>query len=268
MKRRYQAFGLQIESDLCLPELREGRSESPIDLLIEENPSLSAQDSSPERLWYSVEKLGSFLIEEGSRIQYRRDDGDEDTLRLIILGSCLGAVLQQRGLVVLHGNAVSQDGKSVQIIVGDKGAGKSTTAAWHYLKGDKILADDVCAIMSGPDGMPVVLPGYPQLKLWQESASLLGLSTEKLRRVRAEFEKYCLPIGDGFQADPLPVTQVTELSSDACDLSGVMKLTVLVKHSYRHYFLKRMGIESQYHRRLLELAGKIKVSRAPRMTLS
>jgi len=218
-----------------------------------------------------AEDIARILVENGKTITYMLyEEADEDNLRLFLLGSAMGALLQQRGFIVLHGNAISTNEKNCEIFVGRRGAGKSTTAAWHYLHGAKILADDVCAIGFGADGHPYVLPSYPQLKLWQASADLLKIQTQNLRQLRKQDAKFALVILDNFFKQPLPVSQIIEINKDSLgtkNLYGAEKLTVLIKHSYRYNFLRRMGMGTNYRKSLMQLADKVQVSSKNRINI-
>jgi hypothetical protein len=66
------------------------------------------------------------------------------------------------------------------------------------------VADDVCAISLGKDGIPQVFPSYPQLKLWADAIKTLERNPESLRKVRPQLEKYALPLQDGFARKPMP----------------------------------------------------------------
>jgi len=217
-----------------------------------------------------VPKVGDFFIRQDRIVYQRAENVTDDVLRLFLLGSCLGCVLQQRGYVVLHGNAVSTDGKTCQIVVGNQGAGKSTRAAWHFLRGDFILADDVCAVKISEDGQALVIPGFPQIKIWQASADLLGITTEGLRRVRPGFEKFGLPVRGRFQPNAIPLTEILEIdrtNMHSAPIEGVGKISALIHHSYRYSFLEKMGLASAYKRKILQLASRIKMETAPRLQL-
>jgi hypothetical protein len=264
---RYQAFGLVLDSDLELPELLPGEAKPDVEVREVPNASLlGPEEISPEdkarRVRLDIRVAGIFVIEDGSRITFFRQEGVTDSqVRLFLLGSCMGCVLQQRGYVVLHGNAVSTDGKTCRIIVGNSGAGKSTAAAWHYRQGHSILADDVCAIGFDEDGKPFVVPAYPQIKLWRASADLLGIPTEGLRPVFGR-DKFGLPLGDHFVREPLPLTEVIELSAENTESvpwRGREKVACLLRHSYRHTFIARMGREPEYLKKILRLASIIDV---------
>jgi hypothetical protein len=268
MSYHYHAFGLSIESDFPIQEFLE----SPLkqaDLSIQQSDTLSGPSSSyyiegaPNQLLLQIPEVACFLIEKGHSITYTlAPNASMDTFRLFLLGSAMGALLQQRGYIVLHGNAISTDGKSCKIFVGKQGAGKSTTAAWHYLQGAKILADDVCAVGFTADGHPYVLPSYPQLKLWQTSADLLNINTQHLRQIREQCAKFALPILDRFFNQALPISHIIEIDKDHLGtkkLLGAEKLMLLKNHSYRYHFVCCMGGMAHYAKSLMQLASKVQI---------
>ena len=279
----YFLFGLWIDSDITLPTAGSIFLMRPsVDVVIREGmtPDQLEQRLSPTseafgeegKLLFSVPTIGRFLIEDGRRITYQKDPDltESESIRLFLLGSCMGALLQQRGVIVLHGNAVSMDGKTCSIFVGDSGAGKSTMAAWHYRKGSLILADDVVAVVFNEAGDPMVIPSFPQIKLWQASADLLGISTDRLKRVRPQDEKYSLPIMAQFCRSTLPILEVVEILKEPGQVksyTGVEKLGLLQLHSYRYSFLGLMGIQNAYLAGLVRLAGKIGVRSCERVKI-
>jgi hypothetical protein len=270
----YRAFGLVLESDLDFPELLPVPEGETVDVTLREDPALPADAEAPEsarRIRLDIRVAGAFLVEDGARVTFRRIEGGSDALvRLFLLGSCMGAILQQRGYVVLHGNAVSQDGETCRIIVGHSGAGKSTAAAWHFREGATILADDVCAISFGEDGRARVVPSYPQIKLWRASADLLGIPTAGLRSVHERHDKFAVPLGAQFAAAPLLLTEVVELSAGntvVAPLKGMAKVNCLIRHSYRYPFIARMGRNAAYLKDVLRLSGSVAVSLGVRRDL-
>jgi hypothetical protein len=280
---RYFLFGLCIESDIALPHYPNKPDRPICDVVIVEGvvPTSLKNQLSPTidvfgdtgKLLFYIPGIGRFLIENGCKITYQKevDLADSESLRLFLLGSCMGALLQQRGLIVLHGNAVSEDGKGCQIFIGDSGAGKSTMAGWYFKHGALILADDVVALyFDDTTGMPMVIPSFPQIKLWQKSADLLGIDTSSLRRVRPQDEKYSVPIGKQFCPTCLPVYDVVEIMKDpgiSKLYTGVDKLRLLQRHTYRYGFLDVMGIQKNYFRQLVKLVEKMSVKSCERKVL-
>lgn len=88
-----------------------------------------------------------------------------------LAGPVLGAALRLRGFQTLHASAVAVDGRGIAIL-GAAGMGKSTTAAALANISLPILTDDIAALRR-EDSAFVVIPSYPRLNLWPESAKAL-----------------------------------------------------------------------------------------------
>jgi hypothetical protein len=229
----YRAFGLEVQSvDLELPEL------TPLDpsaggvLACQPNPRVSLQYEPPslwpavsldptnrchsdERhsLWIGPDELrlrisdvGHFRILGGHQIGWcpAHQGVSPAALRVYLLGSAIGALLIQRGLLVLHGNALERDGRAI-VCLGASGAGKSTLACALMQQGWRLLADDLVAIT--PEGM--VLPGIPRIKLWEDALPFFGFAPEHCVPVAAGIAKYLIPSD---QLHPAPaVAQLSQL---------------------------------------------------------
>lgn len=262
---RYKAFGRNIISDILIREFIEASSEGLPEILIQSGKNALAD------FILSIKSVGTFYISKGSEILYQAEANiHPDVFRLFLLGSAMGALLQQRGLVVLHGNALSWKGDSCEIYVGHSGAGKSTMAAYAWQQGAHILADDICAIEFDEHGCPRVIPSYPQLKLWQNTADLLRIETNALPRVRPEDEKYALRIEAQFCDMLLPLKTIYQIQPDLKEpqeVRGVAKIRLLMEQSYRAHFLSKMKREQAYIQRLIYLAGRVQIKQLPRMNL-
>jgi hypothetical protein len=259
-----------VKADLALPNVLPDTA-GEADVRIYQADALDTPHASA--FGFDIPGLAEFNIQQGHTITYKPyNNASENDVCLSLMGSCMGALLQQRGLVVLHGNAITHDNKTCTVFVGDSGAGKSTLAARHYLQGATILADDVCAITLNAAGKPVVFPSYPQVKLWQESADLLGIPTDKLERVRTQYDKFRLPVHDRFARAPCVVEQVVELHAEEPAVTtcvrGVQKVLKLQHHSYRYYFLEKMGREAAYIQQLMHLAHHIEFNQMSRCEAS
>lgn len=264
-------YGLTLSNDLHLPELQPAKVGATTDVVIRQGPVSKPAVSDPHDIRCYVEGTPDCLrlnipgilrmeICGGTTITYHRHQGiEDDEVRLYLLGSGLGAILMQRGFVVIHGNAViSQKQGGAIICIGDSGAGKSTTAVGMMQRGLKILADDVCPLYTNG----VVLPGMAHAKLWQTAASQLGVDTAKLSRVRRPDAKFKLPLRDAHCAEPQPVgafywlvpEDVKEVTIEEVD--GAEKLIVLRNNVYRPEYLRPLGIEADYLARLGQIAAK------------
>jgi hypothetical protein len=132
----------------------------------------------------------------------------EDTATYL-LGPIIAFVLRLRGLLGLHASAIEVEGTAV-VVVGPAGAGKSTTAAAFALNGWPVLTDDVAVIAIRGDRMDVV-PSYPRVRLWDDSARGLLGPGEVLPLLTPTWEKRYLPLGTeraGFTQRPLPLRAI------------------------------------------------------------
>jgi hypothetical protein len=120
--------------------------------------------------------VGKFWARGGCEILVETVPGvEEHVVRLFLLGAVMAAVLHQRGLLLLHASALKVDGKAV-IFMGEKGRGKSTLAASiQQDRNHEMLADDIVAVDFSGSSEGVVLPGFPQFKLWPDAIALLAL---------------------------------------------------------------------------------------------
>lgn len=273
----YIAFNLHIAADLEMPELLSiPPTQTAIDLIIKKDNdqfesnrdfSFPSFQGSVNKLHLIIPKVGQFLIQDGRYIYYQKEAFiDEDSLRLYILGSCMGAILQQRGLIVLHGNAIAIENKCT-VFVGHTGAGKSTAAARFYQQGATILTDDVCAITFDTQKKPMVIPAYPQIKLCDDAVKQLAIPRKGLRRIRPRDPKFAMRVDNQFSRQALPLQQIIEIESNVIDshlIQGLDKLKTLMTHTYRYVFIPCMQLEAIYSRLLLQLAEFILMKKKSR----
>lgn len=225
----YKAYGLLIQSELCLPELMSASFKIP-DVCI----YLAAQDEflcadaggaqddkarairitqdSVSAFWPGV---GEFTVRRGEEIVVTPAEGvDHAILRLPLLSAVLAILLHQRGFMVLHASAVEVGNKAVAFL-GPKGRGKSSIAATLYARGHRIVTDDVLAVHIR-DGKANVLPAFPHVKLWRGVAAAV-LDEAQHREISPLYEGidkgFCL-VGDRFVEDPIELHQIYVLADE------------------------------------------------------
>ena len=270
-----QVYGLQVASDIALPELSAALTLSEADIVIARGEVEPGSPGDPDEMstfvraieggiWLDLPGKLLMRIEAGRTITYQPYDGaDPDEVRLYLLGSGLGALMMQRGNVVLHANAVAMPGGGALLCLGDSGVGKSTTATALMQRGHQVLADDVCPI--GEDGM--LRPGLARIRLWDDAAGQLDIDTAPLDRVRSSDPKYNLPIGDHCGAEPrrpalFVILEITEENSvSVTELKGFERFAALRKNVYRPHYLEAMGMEAAYLKRLADLASNTAMHR-------
>lgn len=170
---RYRAFGLAIESDFVIAEA-EPLSSGGCELYIRAAkvpPSQMAfegfrnHEVTAEGDLLEYRDVGRFLVRGGGIIDVDIDPAFD--LRLIglpLLGPVMACHLHRRNLLVLHGSAVAIAGDA-HVFLGDKGQGKSTTAAALVAAGFPLVADDVVALETRGDGRLAVRAAFPAMKL-------------------------------------------------------------------------------------------------------
>jgi hypothetical protein len=254
----YSAFGLTIRSAVALPEFR-GHSDARPDVVIRSaivdgpHPKSALAGclagcyfhlASREACFF-WESVGTFQVRDGKEIVVERAAGAEESLiRLPLLGVVMAVLLHQRGLLVLHGSAVALNDRAV-VFLGGKGYGKSTLAATLYGRGHALLADDIVALALGPAGEVLVLPGFPQFKLWPDAAeSALGEDPNTLPRLATGYEKRARRVPERFAEGPLQLGAIYTLADGpavkAERLQAQRALVPLIGHSYAARFGSRL----------------------------
>lgn len=272
---KYRIYGLNAESQWTLPECRHAAQDCHADIRIysaqvpaqgidsaSNNPWEQSIDG---EFWFDVPEVARYWILNGNEIRIEPYPGADDaSIRVFLLGSAIGALLFQRGLLLIHGNAIEVNGGCL-VCVGDSGAGKSTLAAAFLQHGYRLLADDVVPVTE--QGMAT--PGFPRIKLWGETARQLGIETKGLRRIMPDMDKYNVPLGERFCETPLPVKWVYVL--DAKDenftclpYEGMNRFEPLHDNTYRVHFLDAMALKPQHLLQVAKLAGNIHMAKIQR----
>lgn len=260
----YTAYGLGIHSTFPVPELQT-LNEVEADVVIQ----IGKLDWSPPKTTYSGsyfhmtaeqaylfwDQVGTFLVRDGKEIIIDPLPGvEEGMIRLPLLGAVLAVLLHQRGFLVLHASAVAING-GVVAFLGEKGQGKSTMAASLYARGHNMMADDVVALDFSGTQSPIVLPGFPQFKLWPEAAaSSLGDDPETLPQLHPQVEKRARRVVDISQQS-LPLRRVYVLSEgpepQIKPLQPQIAIVQLIANSYMARFGKQLlqgvGAYSHFH---------------------
>jgi hypothetical protein len=239
---RYHAFSLNIASNVELPELNAGHG-GLVDVEVYVGSANADLDVGDDKIEFNIKDVAQFKICGGNKILVEPYPGaDAEHIRVFLLGSAMGAILHQRKFLVLHANAVEINGACVAF-VGASGLGKSTLASAFLKRGHRILTDDVCAVYFDDAKGPMVAPGYAQIKLWDDSAKMIGEDPSSMRPIFQRQGKYALPLGNGFSNESLPLKAVYALGTntsstfDLIDLRGNQKFQALLTNIYRPHFV-------------------------------
>lgn len=248
---RYTVYGIAVDSDVELPELRvrppDDRNDPDLVLRLGRIPP-RADEAVREYGYYETDGVLGFYSRTEGRFLYRGGrevflDPDPamhpSVLRLYILGAALNIALQQRGLWVFHASVVCIKGRAVAFM-GHQHAGKTTMAAALHRRGHTLLSDDVLAIRMTEDG-PLALPGFPRFKMWPDSAEALGVAAETLPRVREDLDKRSCAVARRFSEDPAPLDRMYILRNG--DAPGIEPLAPRKAHLelIPHWDLSKFG---------------------------
>ncbi|MEI6434357.1 MAG: hypothetical protein WCP32_05890 [Bacteroidota bacterium] len=252
----YKAFGLIFKSCIEHPEFFAEVATSEPDCLISFGPvphNLNKPDAvggvyqfQGQKFILRIEHVGRYLIENGDKITIEKLPGATDRETIVFLwASAVAVLLHQRGKLIVHGSSVML-GENAIIFSGSSGSGKSTIASTFAThKGAMIISDDISAISINSSGLPVVLPGYPVMKLWRDSSDKLGLEWDDSRLIRERVNKMMVNINDKFLRHAVPLRQLYLLSYKnngpvaIHEVNGYKKLELLTEKIFRKKFLKK-----------------------------
>lgn len=280
---RYTAYGLEISSEIALPELPKSSPDKEADLVIRWGKNnLSLPEPFEAWSYFHLEEnttylcwriVGKFAICSGKEIIIDPfPDVEERIIRLPLLGPVLATAVHQRQFLILHGNAVAIN-NGAAIFVGASGFGKSTMSATLYKKGYPLVTDDVSAIKVNGSNVPTVVPSFPQIKLWPNSVeSALKEEAETLRKVHPEVEKRAFPAFDNFYSSICPVKKIYVLGIGSkpqiVPLQGQEAVTAIIANSYIPLLLQQDFIRDKHRmlhlKQCSELVNSVPIARLER----
>lgn len=177
---RAQAFGLNWQSDIDLRYFSTlGAERAPADISIRAVEQLSERSpiQTVNRGWvfadgfrFGWSDIATFDMFDGDRIEYCPGPGWSGELPWPFYSTVTALTLAWRGMVPIHGSAVSTDGKAV-LICGESGAGKSSLTAALVAQGASLISDDLSAMARGSDPQTInLIAGRPGIRLFPQIA--------------------------------------------------------------------------------------------------
>ncbi len=268
-KFTYRLFGLIVNSEIEFPELLEAQGEADVHIRLFdlsrnstcEGGSESSWSADSESFFLNIKDTGKYLVRQGRVIEVEPAASVQPgNLRVFILGTCMGVLLHQRGVLPIHASGISTKHGCV-MFSGVSGIGKSTLAMAFHKRGYNIVTDDICAISLDKKGKAVVSPAYPQVKIKSESASLIGISTQGLLPVSADLDKFRLPVKEDFQHVEIPIHKIYFLGESELpktvfrQMHGKEKLISLLENTYRRELLGKLA-QTEGHFQVCQSVGR------------
>ncbi|ATY34312.1 hypothetical protein CVN68_22050 [Sphingomonas psychrotolerans] len=211
-----------------------------------------------------VPEVARFRIQGGNSILVDRcGDASDRNVRLFLLGSAMGVLLHQLGILPLHANAIAIDGAAVAFL-GHSGAGKSTLAAAFHDRGNAILSDDVCALVRRDETF-VVEPGIPRLRLWRDAVERSGRDPETYERAFDAIDKYTVRTEPDARCTAMPLRVIYLLARDEVagpkvrPLTGLDGMRALMENTYRGDFIGTVGEAPAHFQTCLALSREVPV---------
>ena len=274
---KYRVFGLTIESEVEFPELpRDLNQEPTVSIKYGFVPLHLSRplrcgilfESTENDFILHFENIGAFRVQEGQRITVQPNPkANPEEIRLFLLGSIMGALFHQKGVLALHGSAVKIGNKAF-VFVGYSSVGKSSLVASLCDQGIPVLTDDI-SVLTQSDGEIFVNPGIPNLKLWKDVISHLKYESN-LQKVRPNVEKFFKPINRCFANEPTRLESIIVLNKknsigfSKLELKGVKKFEALYSQTYRRQYLAGPRQISSHFKALTQLANSYRAYKIER----
>lgn len=276
----YSAYGLYFHSEIELPEFVpvDNRLESDITIKRGDIPSNLEEQSAKgilfeansDQFLFKIDHVAHYLIQNGNCILIQpHPKAIAGDIRVFLLGTCIGALLHQRGTLALHASAINTERGAV-LFTGPSGIGKSTLVNAFLKQGYNMFSDDIAAIDLDEARLPRIMPGCPRTKLWTDAARQLQIDITHLNRTRPQLEKYDYYVKNQFESMPGIIHKIyclTTNNTDDLSIRSIPKMRVvqnLIFNTYRHQFLDGLSMRYNHFRLLTEVASKSAVTRVSR----
>lgn len=287
----YQAYGLNIASELELPELLRFDSstnnhnitafKADIHIRAGEVPehlnnaihTTSNKQVNQHEFIFQMAGIARYYAQNGTSIIVSPcNNAEPGDIRLYLLGTVFGAALHQRNDFPFHCSAIllpqtlvhGQHSCQSQVIAfcGDSGAGKSTLLHSFAERGFQVLGDDVGVIRISKR-KNAFYPGFPRVKLWQDTLEHFQIYSEPLIKDLMRSDKYHLKIEQAFHAKPAQLYAVIELHQGPAfkltEQRGINALKILMRNTYRPGILRQMGKKQDHFKKCADLLKNTRV---------
>lgn len=264
----YTAYGLNIRSEIHL-SARAGTASAP-DINVRRGNVQLPPEADDRPMWttrndiyFRFPDVGKIQISSGSEIVIDTAGVDDRVAGLFVVGPAMGAVLHQRGLLVLHGSAVVVSG-GVVAFLGYSGWGKSTMAAAMVKLGNAGFCDDLVPV-SLSNGAPSVSPGYPFLKLAPESGDILGHGNVEWTPLLPNDNRCMIAVEGPNPGVSVPLSRIYVLREgerpEIESLEPQDAAVELIRHSYGLPWVRKSGMAARHLECCAALVDRVPIFR-------
>lgn len=215
----YHAYGLCFKSSITFPGVVSKKAEPDVLICFDRFRSFPGKNEEyvvgdytkvkvcPGRIDLFWKDIFICSVNNGNEVVINPSTGlDNNLLRTIIWGTAIAFILHQRGMVVLHANAVNINGNAVAFI-GPQGIGKSTISIFLHNIGYGLISDDILCVNIGENNNPFVFSDFRMLKFWPDIINFLGKTPESIPQVNSSYKKHLYKV-DGSFDETLPLRAI------------------------------------------------------------
>ena len=198
---------------------------------LNENMKLRIKNNVKGIFWFDIEICR--IINSDEIILNQLNGLKQSFLRLILLGIAIPLLLNEMDILVLHATAVNMEGNAIAFL-GSEGAGKSTTSFAFIKNGYNLISDDVLGVKLNNENIPVVISGFPMIKLWPEVIANAGENPDSMPKIQSSIEKRFYCVEDNFVNDSIPLKMIFSIqesdnNTSICDMNLQESTIELVK---------------------------------------
>jgi hypothetical protein len=198
----------------------------------------------PDAVLRIVPGLARFLARDGNAIEVAPEQGaDWGDIESLLEGPLAAALIHQRGELPLHGAAlIPPDANLALVIVGPRGAGKSTVAYELVRRGWRLVSDDLTRI-TWTDGRVLVWPGRAGIKLCRDACERFGLEAAGMVKVAGDRDKVLAPVAaekGTFQLDAIAAID-REATNGCSRVTGAAGMALISEHTFRAGYIAALG---------------------------
>lgn len=270
----YSVYGLNIESQIEFNELILS-NDSPIDAFIiygkidEEikKDLMNNRNVKPgmKESWVYVPNIAFFYIHDGRYIEVEICNSVSlDKVKSYLLGSIMGFLIYQKGILAIHGGAVVLDNKAA-IIMGESGVGKSTLTEGLIRSGAKFLSDDISSVSFG--NSIYINPGYPGRRLCKNVMEYYDYNLKYYKEIDLDYKiKYMISQEEIFVDKKVLLQAIFYLTVrddiekvEISEIKGTEKLEILFNNCYILNWFRFEGITNEYMKKCIRVCKEVPI---------